>query len=170
MPSNSTSNPWWPKAGIEHVPRCREIPIGEVSSAEPGSLSIDDVRVEKSALAGLRVPADSRLRVHQGMAQLRLTSGVELAVQGPAELEPSSNGNILLHSGELVVLVPPGSRGFTVQTPQAAVIDLGTEFGVRAAAGDRTEVQVLQGEVSVVPGERGKASFDVTLAGAIASG
>jgi hypothetical protein len=54
----------------------------------------------------------------------------------------------MLETGRLVGHVPPAARGFTILTPVATVVDLGTEFGVESRP-EETLVHVFQGEIEV---------------------
>jgi hypothetical protein len=53
-----------------------------------------------------------------------------------------------MRDGHLSAQVPPAAIGFTVETPTAKIVDLGTEFGVSANA-TASEVHVFKGEVLV---------------------
>lgn len=88
-----------------------------------------------------------------GYVELETLSGVRLVLEGPARLKLSADQllHVLLESGKLVATVPPSAIGFTVETAEARVIDLGTEFGVRADKESGTSVQVYSGEVITKP-------------------
>lgn len=88
-----------------------------------------------------------RLVLAAGEIQVGLTSGVDVAVRGPAEFSVLSGDRLELVRGSLVARVPTGAEGFTVSAPTVDVVDLGTEFGVRSLGGDGAEVVVFQGRV-----------------------
>ena len=53
-----------------------------------------------------------------------------------------------LYDGLLVArCVTPDSHGFTIATPTAQIVDLGTEFAVEVAQSGNVEVHVLEGKV-----------------------
>jgi len=52
---------------------------------------------------------------------------------------------VQLQRGTLTARVQPGGEGFTVRTPDAEVIDLGTEFSVRYHSQQGTDVSVRRG-------------------------
>ena len=54
-----------------------------------------------------------------------------------------------METGKLAAEVPKAAIGFTVQTPQAVVVDLGTDFGVSVDAQGVTEAHVFAGTVEV---------------------
>ena len=96
-----------------------------------------------------RLTADTPLALAAGIAKFRFDGGAEVIIQGPARFTPLAAGRMALHDGRITASVERGGEGFAVQTPQAEVVDLGTEFGVSAAAGGGTEVHVFQGAVTV---------------------
>jgi ferric-dicitrate binding protein FerR (iron transport regulator) len=49
------------------------------------------------------------------------------------------------------VHVPSHARGFKLTTPDAQVVDLGTEFGLKVSDAGKAEVHVFDGEVEVYP-------------------
>lgn len=125
-------------------------------------------RVEPGAAAPLAiltdarfiVPADPRERfragqtitagrfaIKSGAAELTLTTGVTLLLDGPVEIDLVDGMSAILHSGSVVVRVPKGMSGFRLDTATAEVLDLGTEFAVRIGSGLVTDVQVYDGAV-----------------------
>lgn len=90
-----------------------------------------------------------RLRVTSGKLQLRYAHGVAVTVQGPALYELVSTTDARLMLGRMTVHVDEGGRGFTVLSPRATVVDLGTEFGIDVKQDGATDVLVFQGEVDV---------------------
>lgn len=91
--------------------------------------------------------------LNRGLLHLRFAGGVTVYLEAPAEFEPLSRQRMALRSGRLSANVPPEGIGFTVQTPEAEVIDFGTEFSVDVSAG-ASEVHVFEGLVRVQPRSR----------------
>lgn len=83
-----------------------------------------------------------------GILQVVYDNGAKVLLQAPARFELASNQLLRLHSGRLTARVPEAAIGFTVVTPTADVVDLGTEFGVTAGE-NASEVHVFEGEVLV---------------------
>jgi hypothetical protein len=71
---------------------------------------------------------------------------VKLA-QGKPAFTADIEMRALLHAGQAVVRVPSNAIGFQLETPGANVVDLGTEFAVKAGLGMSTDVQVYDGAV-----------------------
>ncbi len=105
------------------------------------------------------VAGDYQLR--RGLLHLRFGGGVMVYVEAPARFDVLSDKHIVLHRGRLSASVPPEGLGFTVDTPEAEIIDFGTEFSIDVESGT-SEVHVFDGLVRVQPrsrndGEAGKA-------------
>src|SRR4029079_3191328 len=69
-----------------------------------------------------------------------------------SELEIVSVNEAKCGYGQMRVHVPPHARGFKLTTPDAQVVDLGTEFGLKVSDAGKAEVHVFDGEVEVYPG------------------
>jgi len=52
----------------------------------------------------------------------------------------------------LYATIPSQALGFTISTPNAKVIDLGTEFGVKAGLRGETELHVIKGKTILISG------------------
>jgi len=99
---------------------------------------------------GVSLVAGQQLRLNKGLVELIFADGAKVLLKGPATFDTSNAGAGYLHTGSLVANVPKGSEGFTIQTPAAAVVDLGTEFGVRVEGETGTaKVEVFQGKVEL---------------------
>lgn len=88
-------------------------------------------------------------RIGSGIVQLEFYSGAIVVLEGPAEIELKSIGQIDLHSGKLRALVPPGARGFRVHSPTVDLVDMGTEFGMQVQDDREVEVQVFTGKIEL---------------------
>jgi ferric-dicitrate binding protein FerR (iron transport regulator) len=83
----------------------------------------------------------------EGRVKLRLDSNVLADILGPATFRVDGYNQLHLDAGKVVAVVPAEAIGFNVQTPDANVVDLGTEFGVKVEDGRDTEVHVFKGRV-----------------------
>lgn len=91
----------------------------------------------------------------KGIAELEFP-GVDLIVEAPAKLKFISAKKIKLFHGSVSAKVRPNGVGFTVDTEKANIIDLGTEFCVKATK-DSTEVHVTKGSVEAKAKGKNKA-------------
>lgn len=91
------------------------------------------------------------VHLKSGLAKIRFSSGAEVSLEAPAELEIIDEMRCVLHEGALVAHVPERAVGFRVDTLTAELIDQGTDFGVIVNR-DRhtTDVNVFDGMVDVM--------------------
>jgi hypothetical protein len=89
------------------------------------------------------------LRFRSGVVQIEFHSGATVIVEGPAEIELKAIDRIACRYGKLRALVPPSAHGFRVDSASVALVDLGTEFGMRVAPDRRAEVHVFNGKVEL---------------------
>lgn len=134
---------WRPTAGevaeIVQVASCRW------KNAASDSKNLADGRVSPGP--GSMLAAGDKLELEAGRAEFRFAGGACVIVKGPAQIQPVSASQMQLNQGMLFAEVPPQAIGFTVETPSARIVDLGTEFTVQVDARQSTEVQVLKGRV-----------------------
>ncbi len=87
------------------------------------------------------------LRLKSGLAQIVFYSGARLVIEGPAELQLISPGEVICQSGRLIAEVPPPARGFQLRTPHLSVREHGTVFGVNVGRRE-TELHAFKGQVA----------------------
>lgn len=97
----------------------------------------------------------------QGYAEMTLNNGVVLLLEAPISLLINTVDRITLLEGNLVARVPEQAIGFTINTPSAEIVDLGTEFGVAVDTNGESQVHVLTGEVKVRSSN--KADFEYLI-------
>ena len=102
-------------------------------------------RSSRGTTAGGRF-SQGNLSLVSGVAQLQFDSGTDLVLRGPCELKVVSADSANLLAGNVVVRVSELSDGFTLRTPDATIIDEGTEYGV-LLDNEATEVHVFEGSV-----------------------
>lgn len=93
--------------------------------------------------------AKGRLCLAEGLARLRFGRGAEVTLEGPAVLELLGEQVCRLHRGSLLAHVPELARGFSVLTPNATLVDHGTDFGVSTDVDGHARVHVMRGEVEL---------------------
>jgi hypothetical protein len=90
----------------------------------------------------------SRLTVSQGTVALTFASGVHSVLVAPSSIVVQDAASLLINEGEAWIHVPEAARGFRVKTGVQDIVDLGTEFAVRAGV-DVNQLHVIQGAVKV---------------------
>ena len=114
------------------------------------------------------VPLGRKYELASGLMEITYDTGAKVILQGPVTYEVESKDGGYLSLGRLTAKLEKKAEGsnpqslipnpslstihdplFTIKTPTATVTDLGTEFGVEVGKGDKVEVHVLQGTVTV---------------------
>jgi hypothetical protein len=134
-------------------------PSNQTPSAEPASQPLyvaqisgvtPDVRWGSGSASReflLRIRRGDRLELESGLVEIDYFSGAKIILHGPCVFVPTAPSAGRLMSGQLTGLVTVGD--FTLTTPTAQVIDLGTEFGVSLDDTSGTDVCVFDGKVRV---------------------
>jgi len=89
------------------------------------------------------------VRVTKGKLELTYNHGTKVVLHAPAAYQLLSSMKARMQLGRLTATVPESGIGFSVLTPRATVIDLGTEFGIEVNSDSSTDVVVFKGEVDV---------------------
>lgn len=97
---------------------------------------------------GRRLPA-GLFQLSQGEVLLHFVSGATVALQGPSQLEIESEMLATLLSGSATTRVSESAKGFVLNSPGAAVVDLGTEFRMSVDSLGKSVVEVIDGEVEL---------------------
>ena len=88
------------------------------------------------------------LKLKSGLAQIEFYQGARVLLEGPAAFQLVSSAEAFCTTGKLSAHVPPQARGFRINTPKGAIVDLGTEFGLNLSDAS-AEVHVFKGEVEL---------------------
>ncbi len=94
------------------------------------------------------------LALTEGMATIHFHSGATVTLEAPTTLQIDSAMRARLIEGSVVADVPESAHGFTIDTKETEVIDLGTRFGVTTTNLGDAHVFVFDGEVKVRSGDQ----------------
>jgi ferric-dicitrate binding protein FerR (iron transport regulator) len=89
------------------------------------------------------------IEIAGGLIRLDFDHGASMTVEGPARFELRDAMHVYFEEGVATFQVPASAKGFTVDTSDAEVVDLGTAFGLAKRVGEETDVCVFEGEVEV---------------------
>ncbi|MFN5583780.1 MAG: hypothetical protein ACK5DR_00630, partial [Planctomyces sp.] len=64
----------------------------------------------------------------KGVVHLRFSQGADMVLASPVRLEIVDSQHTRMTYGKVRVIAPPAAAGFTIKTPAADFVDLGTEF------------------------------------------
>ena len=98
---------------------------------------------------GVFLTSGRKVALEKGLAELEFLDGTRVILQGPATFQVGLTTNGFLNRGTLTATVPPAARGFTINTPMARIVDLGTEFGVSVLSDGTAETHVFKGQVEI---------------------
>ncbi|MGJ8692948.1 MAG: LamG-like jellyroll fold domain-containing protein [Thalassotalea sp.] len=87
------------------------------------------------------------LIVSHGFLELEFYRGAQLKIAGPTTINIIDEEHIQLLSGKVMTDVPKVAIGFTIDTPNSEIIDLGTEIGVEVLPNGQSNVHVFEGLV-----------------------
>jgi hypothetical protein len=103
----------------------------------------------RNVVDGTELFAGEKIDMQRGLIELAFReTGVHVVATAPLKMMLESDQQVLLHEGQVKLVVPPQGVGFVVHTPQRKFVDLGTSFVVTAGA-KGSEVLVLDGQISV---------------------
>jgi hypothetical protein len=111
--------------------------------------SADAVWEDGDRPVGIAFPL-GRVSLLEGLATLAFDNGAQLLLEAPVEIEIKSVDRVVCLSGKLRAVIPDTAHGFTVQSTEFELVDLGTEFAVEVG-GAGAQVQVFDGEVEIYP-------------------
>ena len=96
--------------------------------------------------------AGQQFTLTQGFAEITTSRGAIAVLEAPCTFVALGGNRIALTWGTLIGHCPTvASRGFTVDTPTAQIVDIGTRFGVAVDHSGETALEVFTGEVSAAP-------------------
>lgn len=98
-----------------------------------------------------QLPTGREIQLVEGIAEVEFALGARAVIESPARLKVVDANHIVFSEGTIVCHIPESAIGFTVETPSSKLVDLGTEFGIRATAAGETENYVFKGKVRVEP-------------------
>lgn len=94
-----------------------------------------------------------RIELQRGAIKFETDKGVQVILEAPAKFQFVSPDEVLLHYGRLYAVVSQSGNGFSVQTENSKIIDLGTKFGVYADMKGETELHMFKGNALLIAGQ-----------------
>ena len=118
-----------------------------------------DLEDYMSLTEGLFLDAGADIRFSKGIVEVRFQDDVLVTLNGPARMRVDGRKSATLLSGAVSVKAGPAGVGFKLDTPEAEVIDLGTEFSVQVMPQGETKVKVDKGEVELMTKRTSSKTF-----------
>jgi ferric-dicitrate binding protein FerR (iron transport regulator) len=114
------------------------------------------VQAENCKWAGSDLPtavnsklSPGTLALAEGIATLQFKNGAKITIEAPTKIQILNAMHCRLIEGSLTAEVPEPAHGFTIDTPDLKVVDLGTRFGLTTGSAGNSQVHVFEGEVEV---------------------
>ena len=101
--------------------------------------------------------------LESGVAEINYDTNARVVIEAPAKFSISSYNKISLVYGKLYAVIPPEATGFSVNTNNARIVDIGTEFGVKVDGMGDTYLHVLKGKTILSAGEDNKQGVQEVL-------
>ncbi len=145
---------------LKFVPSTHSVEVATLSD----SINAKWADIDASMQKGTRLTKNSnKLMLREGLVELSFDNHAKTVIEAPAEFQILADDRIGLNYGKVYATVPKEAIGFSVYTPTARIIDLGTEFGVQAEADGDTQLYVLKGKTSLIAGDEShRTSIEVT--------
>ncbi|MEW4564839.1 hypothetical protein AB1K70_20025 [Bremerella sp. JC770] len=89
------------------------------------------------------------LRFSKGSIGLAMTAGVDLIIEGPAEVQIVNRNHLRLLSGRLIADAHDESEAISIEMPRCTISDQGGRFGLASFAGQPDSIAVFQGKMHV---------------------
>jgi hypothetical protein len=103
------------------------------------------------------------IQLTQGVVKFETDDGVEVVLEAPTEFRFVSYSEVALSYGKLFARVSEQGYGFSVATPNAKIIDLGTEFSVLCHIDGNTEVHMYKGKANLLAGQKNESKSSELL-------
>ena len=122
------------------------MPEGDIVALISDSENAEWARFGNSNRVG-KALRSGKMNLLSGNIEMTFSNGAKVRVQGPASLEILNDISMNLDYGQLSAHIPEEAKGFTINTSDVRVIDLGTEFAVNLPKDGEPEVHVYSGLV-----------------------
>lgn len=151
---------WGADRSTEHKPWDQRQVVGRFSQNRGGKLLETDLQRSISSGETLKT---GMYHLTEGLIEVVFSNSVRAVFESPALFEVVNADRAVLLTGRVSAHVPPSGIGFTIETPSANVVDLGTDFSVEVMADRGSEVHVFEGQVDVYPKSSSESNLPVRL-------
>lgn len=100
---------------------------------------------------GAELRIEDRISLEQGVVELTTPAGCNLILEGPVDVTLAEMNRIVLRRGKVTGLNETADTSLVIDSPNASIIDVGTEFGVAVNEAQETFVAVYEGSVELAP-------------------
>ncbi|UUO04868.1 hypothetical protein M4951_15905 [Blastopirellula sp. J2-11] len=111
--------------------------------------SASDLQVIDGANSNREIPAGGSIRFSDGSVGVSLAAGVDMVIEGPAELQVVHRNALRLLSGSLIADAHGAAEAISIEAQRCTVNDQGGRFGLSSFAGQPDSIAVFQGKMHV---------------------
>ena len=146
---------WWFSNSRQHDHDAQLSPSAEPSAVPQENVAAILIDEAGAVFSQGKGPQGARFEAGEydllsGIVHLRFARGAELVLNGPAHWTVKDEMHAFVKHGKMRAIVPPSAKGFTISTPSAEYIDLGTEFGLDVDRNNgSSDLFVFDGQVNV---------------------
>ena len=142
-----------------HLTQMPEQPLASFRTTPTADFSLTHDLADDDAPVGQALVVGSKLDLRKGTLESTFASGVRAVIEAPCVLRILADDRVAIDQGVAWFEVPQKAVGFTVETKELTVVDLGTAFGVDSSPSTgHDEVHVTRGAVLVTAGVEGGQS------------
>ncbi len=118
----------------------------------------------KTLAAGTRlINRKESLLLQSGLIEIVFDGGAKVLLEAPAKFRLKSADRMVLNTGQLFAFVPDYAQGFTVETPNSHVVDMGTEFGIRVEQDGTSDLHMFKGKAAFASDSASETKQILTL-------
>ncbi|MFI4874666.1 MAG: hypothetical protein ACIALR_04985 [Blastopirellula sp. JB062] len=108
-----------------------------------------DLKIAGNPQHETNISAGQKITFSDGTVGFSLPSGVDLVIDGPAELILVGRNRVRLNSGRLIANSTDDSEPISIETPQCRISDQHGRFGLASFVGQPDNVAVFQGQLNL---------------------
>jgi hypothetical protein len=133
--------------------------IATLSTSLHAAFTDNQTVVSGARLTNRKAP----LLLQTGLIEIVFDGGARVLLEAPTEFRLKSANRMVLYTGQLFAFVPNYAKRFTLETPNARIIDMGTEFGVRVEKDGTSDLHLFKGKAVLTSDSGSKDKRTQTL-------
>ncbi len=127
-------------------------PVRPTVAALTDSMNAEWMNIKNVPVEGDLFRQGDELALTRGIVEITFDDGAVVIVEAPVAFKIESPKSLFMTAGRMHAIVSEYATGFTVNTPSASIIDLGTEFGVSVEGDGLCGLHMFKGKASLIAG------------------
>ncbi len=125
-------------------------PVRPTVAALTDSMNAEWMNVKDNPAPGDLFRQGDELALTRGIAEITFDDGAVAIVEAPVVFKIESPKSMFVTAGKMTAIVSEYATGFTVNTPSASIVDLGTEFGVSVEGDGLCSLHMFKGKANLI--------------------